>query len=402
MRRILFLLTALILSVSIMVGCDLISSILGDNGCNQEGDCSCKECADDCSCGCHQDTDGNGNGEDNSGEDNPDDNDGEQTPETTPIFEVTAEEWDAMTRELNYSVEIVHAYGNIGYQKYTEYAIELNGEIIIFVEDKQFNLTETATGWVAYDCTFINYGHGGLLKDAAFEDYFFDESVSAYVNKNYEEVGMRHEISFENGIVVASITFLTDEESTVLSELYFTDIGSTVIDIPEFTFYYDLEADPAKLVTEEQWNLCINEKNFAGEMSVFVDMDFYDCIFRSSDNAIEIDGEIIVTDSDTRYALKEIDGVWYAVEYDGIVIQEWSGLSFDNFEYDNQYEMYVQKNCDGAEVCYSFAFENGILTYVQIERAWDPELSYYTEAIGIFITEIGTVTIDVPEFVIAE
>ena len=52
-----------------------------------------------------------------------------------------------------------------------------------------------------------------------------------------------------------------DEENDWISQLLFTNIGKTVIEIPDFTFYYDLEVDPKYLVTEEIWNSFFNTKN---------------------------------------------------------------------------------------------------------------------------------------------
>ena len=56
--------------------------------------------------------------------------------------------------------------------------------------------------------------------------------------------------------------------------------------------------------------------------------------------------------SDKQYALEQIDGIWYAKEYSGIILPGYllpEGLDYSNFEYDVQKEAYVQKNIDVPE-----------------------------------------------------
>ena len=356
-----------------------------------------------------QTTDGEVNSSDEQNRGDEQSPDGEETGEEVR-YTVSAEEWERFAREYNYTVENIKPGEDSHFQRYTEDVIEIGGYIVIFVDDKQYGLEEGANGWVAYDCTIANYWHGGLLEEAKFSDYFYDESARAYVNCDFEEKGTRVEIKFENGLPVCSTTALVGAENEYLSKLIFTNIGNTVINVPDFTFFYDLEADDAKLVTEEIWNGFVNEKNFAAELVAFVGDEYYEYIYKSADSAMELDGEIIVFDCGKKYSLNEIEGVFYAEEYVETALPECfvpeclspAGLNFNDFEYDNQTELYIQKNTDGVDVVYSFGFENGVLVYVQIERALDPTGSYYTEACGLMITEIGTVVIDVPEYVIAE
>jgi hypothetical protein len=124
---------------------------------------------------------------------------------------------------------------------------------------------------------------------------------------------------------------------------------------------------------------------------------------KSTEDAFELDGKIIVSEAGKRYALEEREGVWYAVEYEGIALPESllpEGLGFDDFECDAESEMYVQKNAEDADFFYSVAFENGAPVYVQLTEAPDPSNPGYVHMIALMISEIGSADVDVPEYVI--
>ena len=287
-------------------------------------------------------------------------------------------------------------------QRYTPDAIEIDGYIILFIADKQYGLDEGENGFVANDVTMLDFWNGGLLEQANFEDYFYDENACVYVNNNYIEAGMRVEIRFENGMIISSTNTYTDEENDWISQLLFTKIGTTTIEIPDFTFYYDLEVDPKYLVTEEIWNSYLCTTNFTATLYALIDVDYYEHTVKSTGEAYEIDGNIIVSDSGKKYVLEETDGIFYAKEYDGIYLPDClmpESLSFSDFEFNKQGMSYVWENEDGTE-SYKVAFDNGVLCFVQIERTPDPENPYYTEFIVFEITEIGTAVIDVPDYVI--
>lgn len=318
-------------------------------------------------------------------------------------YTVTAEEWEALTDEYNYTFEWIVDGESSGQDKYTKDVIQIGESIILFVGDKQYMLEETERGWVAYDCTDMEFAHDGSFVDYAFEDCFYDESICAYVNKNYEEIGERAEIRFENGKLISVTYHSVDPDDGEVNEYLYTNIGETVIDVPEFTFYYDLEPDPAKLATEEIWNRYAGEKNFTALLVESDGTEYVEHTLKSTEDAFELDGKIIVFEAGKGYALEKRDGAWYAVEYEGIALPESllpKGLGFDDFEYDAESEMYVQKNAEDADFFYSVAFENGAPVYVQIGEAPDPSNPGYIHMIALMISEIGSADVDVPEYVI--
>ena len=153
--------------------------------------------------------------------------------------------------------------------------------------------------------------------------------------------------------------------------------------------------------TEEIWNGYWNTKNYIATIYILTDYDFLEHTVKSTDKAVEIDGKIVVSDSDKKYVLEETDGIFYAKEYNGIDLPERllpEGLSFSDFEFDKQSKAYVQKNADGTEI-YSIAFVDGVLSFVQIERAPDPENPDYIEIIAFEISEIGSAVINVPDYI---
>lgn len=319
-------------------------------------------------------------------------------------YTVTAEEWAALAGELNYTVETEYNGEEPYIQKYTKDAAEIGGDIVLFIDDKQYRLSEENGVWIAGDVTFVDFWHGGLLSNVNYEDFFYDESLCAYVNVDYEEEGSKLIIKFENGLPVSSTSFILGEDAPVAKNSY-TNVGATVIEIPEYIFDYERAPDPAKLVTEEEWNKFINEKNFAADVMMLIGEDYSEGVIKSIENAMQIGDTVLVFDADKWYALEQIDGAWYAKEYSGVVLPGYllpEGLDYNDFEYDVQNEVYVQKNTDGAEYIYTVGFYGGLITSVQIEKAYDPERPDYMEVVLYAVSEIGTVTIDIPEYVIAK
>ena len=206
-------------------------------------------------------------------------------------------------------------------------------------------------------------------------------------------------------MIVTMITDVNGVETVSTIESYYTNVGTTVIDIPEYVFAEDEDDDVRKTVTEDEWNLYVNEGNFAGIFYTLIEDEYSEYSFKSSGNAMEIDGKYIVFDSGKKYMLREQDGVWYASEWNEFDICATmipAGLSFDDFVYSEGLEMYVQKEDTGTEIFYSIGFEDGVLTHILVQESLDPTDPGYLEIFGFDVTEIGGVEIDVPEYVIAE
>ena len=347
-------------------------------------------------------------------------NDDSVTPPTNDIvpptndtvrYTVTEEEWNTWTTYPNYTIEeYTDAYRLV--HKYTEYAMEFeNGSIVIIEGDKDYQLIKKGDVYVAYDCTSLEFYHGGLLSGGyVYDEFTYDAELGAYVLDAMEEVGARWEVKFENGVPVSiiytEVKVIDGVETTnVLTKLY-TDVGTTVINVPEFV--YEEEAEIRYTVTEQEWNNAVNAGSFAGNFHVVTDADdlkFEFGSFKYAGNAIELDGKLIVFEGDKKYMLEEVDGTWYATEwneYDVLARLIPADLDFNDYEYSESRNVYVPKEDTGSDRYHSFGFEEGKLVIICIQRSLNIEDPGYLDIMGFNIDEIGTVTIDVPEYVIVE
>lgn len=347
---------------------------------------------------------------DNNGVTSPDN--GVTPPDNTSVrYTVTEEEWDSWTTYTNYTIE---EYGE-GYRlvdKYTEYAAEFyNGAFLIFDGDKEYRLKKEDDRYVIYKNLFVSHTPYGLLAGGyVYDEFTYDEEVCAYVLDLMEEMGARWEVKFENGVPVSiiytEVTVVDGVEKTnVMTKLY-TNVGTTVINVSE----YVVEEEPRKTVTEEEWNIGVSLRNFAGDFMSVVDFEnyeFYMCSFKYDGKAIELDGKIIVFEGDKKYMLEEVDGTWYATEwneYDFLPTLIPTDLDFNDFEYCESRERYIPKEDTGSGIYYSVGFENGKLSFFGAQTSSDFEsLESWADVLFHFqILEIGTAVIDVPEYVIVE
>ena len=135
-------------------------------------------------------------------------------------------------------------------------------------------------------------------------------------------------------LVMSAVTFMgclffdrtSEDNTTSLSD------DSTTSSINDST---DSSNDVVRYtVTEEEWNNGINAGNFAGDFLAVIDLDNYEmdmCFFKYAGNAMEFDGNIIVFEGEKKYILEEVDGTWYATEwneYDFCATLVPAGLNF--------------------------------------------------------------------------
>lgn len=320
---------------------------------------------------------------------------------------VTEEEWNAWTTYKNYTIE--QYYGNQHLiHKYNDDALQFeDGDIILFLEDKQYKLYETDDGYVAHDVTSLEFENNGLLSGGyVYDEFVYDEELGAYVLDLVAEMGMYWEVKFEDGIPVSIIyNEFTDDGEVFAIISYYTNVGTTVIDIPDYVFEEEVEDTTRKTVTEEEWDLNLNAGSYAGYLVNLVDGEFLEYSYKCTNNAIELEGMLIVYEGDKTYQLMESAGVWYAFELEegaGIPIMVPQGLKFSDYEYDEENKIYVPKDKEGAEIYYSFEFEEGVLRYGLLQTTLDESNPEYYEFISFNISEIGTVEIEIPEYVIYE
>lgn len=315
----------------------------------------------------------------------------------TARFTVTEEEWEALTKQNNYTVLSSFEYlgeVNTTYQKYTTDVIEIDGDIILFIDDKQYRLTDTEYGWYAQDVTFLDFWNTCLLEGKNFEDYTFDENKCAYVGNVDEETGTYEELYFVNGVLLRNLYFTPLEEACTyyIYERYYKNIGSTIIDVPEYSFI-----DKRTLITEEQWNKYADEYNYSCEYYFNGYMESH--TQKSTEGAWLYNDTYYVEIEDKLFKLVKEETGYVAVEADefpglnGPLLQ---GYSFDDIEYDEATNQYVTKNPTEDGLKYYFYFFKGELASVDIVNTLNPEEEnkYY------YVYSVGQTELEVPEYTI--
>lgn len=316
-------------------------------------------------------------------------------------YTITEEEWNALNIENNFTY-IRYEYTETGIyeyvSKYTKDAIEIDGSIIIFIDDLQYYLSEDESGWVARDVTIMDYWHGGVLENMNFDDYHYDESRRSYVTEINEFNGSYREIKFIDGLPTKYTEYIPISDSLPpvydKYEVFIKNVGTTKIEIPEYTFYEPVEF--ITTVTEEEWNQIANEYNYSLFFFNDFDNDGYPlCEQDSIKGAYLLNGEYYIEKDDKIYVLSETESGFIAVEtdeflgYRGPLLQ---GLKFTDVIYNLENQCYEYYEENGLK--YSFYFGNGLLELICIEDL----LSSVISQEYFFISDYGYLKVDVPEY----
>ena len=154
---------------------------------------------------------------------------------------VTEEEWNANLEMSNFEISnesnLPATYYLDVSGKVTENAVYLvtgNGpDLFAVCKDGIWYQLQKAEE--EYSATNVDYS-GIKLKDimnlGAYADYSYDEQKGAYVMTEAES---SIEVYFENGNIARVEVNTTDECETYYIKYYLKNVGTTVIDIPEFT-----------------------------------------------------------------------------------------------------------------------------------------------------------------------
>ena len=327
-------------------------------------------------------------------------------PPATVRYTVTEEEWNAWTTYQNYTITQYYGDDQLLIHKYTEDALQfMDGNIVLFIGDKQYSLEETENGYVAFDVTSMEFDNDGLLAGGyVYDDFTYDEELGAYVLDLIAEHNMIWEIRFEDGTPVSIIyKEIENGEAVFTITSYYTNIGTTVVDIPDYVF--KPEDTTRYTVTEEEWNLNLGAGNYAATLVTFSAEGMLQYSYKCTSNAIELEGNLMVFEGDKVYLLQNAEGTWYAMEMDsselipGIIPAE---INMSDYEYSEIDKRYIPKETTGKELYYSFGFKDGVLSYVLLQTTIDPNNPEYYEFTVFSISEIGTVEIEIPDYTILE
>ena len=324
-------------------------------------------------------------------------------------YTVTPEEWEALINEKNYTSEIIENGVSTTVQKHTENALYIDGEtLIVFTEDGEYRLEETEDGWLAYDCSGLNYELTGLLETVEMADFEYSETEKAYLYKYWEDYGATITLRFENGLPV-SMTLVDNEDPTQVLVRLTRDIGTTVINIPEYEIVEESEIIPP--VSEEVWNSLAFETNFTLETIIVRTDTYYMEVhsIKSTGNALMVDDDIFVLDGGKYYRLEEAANGYIATESElppFVITTLIDSFSFSDFEYDPEIGLYMRRTVtpDGEYMLQQVEFDmdGNILSYSTFggNPTGNPEFDGLTFATVYNISEIGTTVIEGPEYTI--
>ena len=349
---------------------------------------------------------------------------------------ITEEEWKKAWDINNFTFELKADGGGI--------SILTTGEIVrIEYAENEFTygitydakagvqLYETSIGYLGIkddnlgiNVENISLRELGFFDELEFSEVTYDESKKAYIK---EDEMAYYEFHFEDRELVYAKMEPTDPEEEGLAEV--TKIGTTVIEIGEYTIINDGKVDPSRAdtnvtttVTSEELAAHLDLRNFTIHTALVEDGMSGEISLKAAQNGIELSVSVFYEDMKQYVAI--VDGELYSVEeYGDGHLATSLGMTMDQLEetiseikpevtldyltYDEAGRYY--KFEQGGEVFYLY-FENGQLVkavYVRAEiydipspdpsvSAPEPIIEYY-EVIFV-VTDLGTTVVDIPEY----
>ena len=222
-----------------------------------------------------------------------------------------------------------------------------------------------------------------------------------------QDMGSILEVRFENGIPVSILykEYTDGEVSFVISSTYI-NVGTTVIDIPDYEIKEIPVDDIRREVTEEEWNIGVSTENHSGSCDSFIDGVFESYSYRCIGNVYQIGETIYVVEDGKTYKLVENEGAWTAVVLDSssnlvptMIPQE---FKYEDFEFSPEYSAYIPKEGSGVDLNIVIGFADGQILFILTQGSLDPNDPAYSNAFIFQMDEVGNAVIDIPDYVIAE
>lgn len=341
----------------------------------------------------------------------------------TTISEI---EWRKMYNSTNYTLKVADdeakmelAFSPTAADVFVDYDFVKYDFIIDFATGALIGKTEFGyMGLVMGDELMIgdamSLADMGLLPEYKFSDLTYDEQSKSYTAKDKNFLGEFH---FENGILVYGV--IVPAEGDMDSIIEITNVGTTVVEVPEYINISDGKIEPSKAgkdvvttVTDEQLKAHLDMKNF----TIKADIIIYQIGLKASDASLEMKVGMMGEVMQEKYATI-IDGSLYEIaeEYDSNIGEyvfvarptgDGGDSLFDDLEGIEEYlsTEYLTYNAEGRyyelEVegtkAY-FYFENGQL--VQFVVCTDVGLGMPMEVI-FRVTDVGTTKVELPEYII--
>ena len=211
------------------------------------------------------------------------------TPAPTYRTEITEMEWYLASSNANFTIST----SDRGQEMTLVVADNLIKVDLNYVEDYKINLicdlenrvilSETKVGYLGYkedslstSRELLTLGNMGYFPDVEFSELVYDAEKGAYA---YDSGYMKYECYFREGkLFEAKIYYSDDEPSAIIN-----NIGTSVVEIGEYTIINDGEVDPSKApadvrttVTNEELAAHLDMRNFtinAATMQIIYTID---------------------------------------------------------------------------------------------------------------------------------
>ena len=348
--------------------------------------------------------------------------DGEQSGVRTTI---TREEWVALSNATNYTCRIYSSAMEIAVwagddairiyysYDYGEYPVT---SVSIYEYATGITLIETATGWVGYEkMETVEPGDYPLNLVIPFTEKMYDELVYDESDKSYSWSlsGETIKFYFKDGELVDTKVISSDSSDLGIE---IKNIGTTVVEIPEYTIINDGKIDPSKAdssvrttITDEDLLNFIDNPNFTVTAAIGEPLsgEVATIIIKANANAIELNVSQFGMDESQYFAI--VDGILYSIErygsghlatsmgdVDSILAQlgPIEDVSIVDYLVYDEEGRYYTLDIDGTKF-YLF-FEDGNLVkaiYMMDSYAGTLEITFV-------VTDIGTTVVEIPEYTI--
>ena len=341
---------------------------------------------------------------------------------------ITLEEWVALNDVTNYTyrmyspememavwatdkaVKVYYCYKDDGLQ--TEYTV-------IYDLPNNNMLVESLVGWLGYQTEEIIGETDYSLKNFAtfnqevFDQMVYDEDEKCY---DFDIGGAILKFYFEDGVLVRTRLASDDLLNTGIE---IGNIGTTVVEVPEYTIINDGKIDPSKAdpsvrttITEEDLINFFSNPNFTvstakNEEFNVIGGDTVELTLKVAENSLELTASQF-GESESQY-ITLVDGILYSIErygsghlatsmgdVDSILAQlgPIEDVSIVDYLVYDEEGRYYTLDIDGTKF-YLF-FEDGNL----VKAIYMMDSYVGTLEISFVVTDIGTTAVELPEYVI--
>ena len=342
---------------------------------------------------------------------------------------ITEAEWLAAMDSGNFTVDIAASLGaqsttqHIEYTESSRYQNQtgspMDGEFYYTqIDDLTYEITKQDVGYVAREVA------GGLvggklgdisnLRDA-YSNLVYDEATSSYKYNYTDDYDQTFDIAFyfNNGSIQTVKMSVTRSDSVVVTYDFY-DFGTTVIELPEYTFETENEPTVPEIptITEEQWLAAMDSGNFTvdiaaslGAQSTTQHIEYTESSRYQNQTGSPMDGEFYYTQiDDLTYEITKQDVGYVAREVAGGLVGgklgDISNLrdAYSNLVYDEATSSYKYNYTDDYDQTFdiAFYFNNGSIQTVKMS---------VTRSDSVVVTydfyDFGITTIELPEFTFA-